>query len=100
MDLNIAVDEEQSIITLVGKLTVATAPDFEEAIKGLIENATEIDIDVEGLDYIASAGLRVLVSAEKMAQQRGGKTRLIHPCDDVMDVLDMTGLVEVLEVVR
>lgn len=100
MDLSIVVDGSCAMIALTGKLTAATAPELDAAVKGISEDVASIDIDMAGLDYIASAGLRVLVGAEKMAKQRGGKVRLLHPISDVMDILDLTGLVAVFEVVE
>ena len=59
-----------------------------------------IDLDLANVTYVASAGLRVLVSADKLAVTRGGHLRLLHPCDDVMQVFEMTGLSEVFAIER
>lgn len=100
MELNTTIEGTEATIVISGKLTVATAPDFEAALKGLPENVTNIDVDMTDLDYVASAGLRVIVTGEKMADRRGGALRLLHPTEDVMEVLDMTGLVDVITVVQ
>ena len=100
MDIKTKVVEDKATIEVEGKLTVQSAPDLEGAIGALPPNLMHVDIDLEGLDYLSSAGLRVLVSAQKMLSQRGGTLRLLSPNDDVSDVFDMTGLSEVFTIER
>ena len=100
MDIKTKVVEDKATIEVEGKLTVQSAPDLEAAIGALPANIMDVDIDLEDLDYISSAGLRVLVSAQKMLSQRGGTLRLLSPNDDVSDVFDMTGLSEVFTIER
>ena len=98
MDIKTKVVEDKATIEVEGKLTVQSAPDLEAAIGSLPTSIMDVDIDLEDLDYISSAGLRVLVSAQKMLSQRGGTLRLLSPNDDVSDVFDMTGLSEVFTI--
>lgn len=95
MDIKTQVVDDKATIAVEGKLTVQSAPDLEAAIDALQPSVKNVDIDLEDLDYISSAGLRVLVSAQKMLSTRGGTLRLLSPNDDVNDVFDMTGLSEV-----
>ncbi len=98
MEINVAQDANKATITLEGKLSVATSPDLEAAIQGLPTNTNEFVIDLANLEYISSAGLRVLVSTEKIAGQRGGKMLLLHPNEEVAEVFDMTGLADVFTI--
>ena len=100
MDIKTKVVEDKATIAVEGKLTVQSAPELEAAIGVLPASIMDVDIDLEDLDYISSAGLRVLVSAQKMLSQRGGTLRLLSPNDDVSDVFDMTGLSEVFTIER
>ena len=87
-------------IALEGKLSVATSPDLESAINQLPKEVNEFVIDLTKLDYISSAGLRVLVSTEKLADQRDGSLTLLHPNAEVTDVFEMTGLSDVFTIVQ
>lgn len=100
MDLKTAVDGDEARIIVEGKLTVQSAPEFEEAISGFDESVSNFDIDLTLVDYIASAGLRVLVAANKTAVARGGTMVLRGANDDVYSVFEMTGLSEVFTIER
>ena len=98
MEINVVQDGSKATISLEGKLSVATSPDLEATIQGLPADTNEFVIDLTNLEYISSAGLRVLVSTEKIAGQRGGKMVLLHPNDEVAEVFDMTGLADVFTI--
>ena len=98
MEITTNVDGTTATLALEGKLSVATSPDLEAAINDLPESITSFVIDLEKLDYISSAGLRVLVSTEKLASRRAGSMRLLHPNDEVTEVFDMTGLSDVFTI--
>ncbi|MBQ9021019.1 MAG: STAS domain-containing protein [Eggerthellaceae bacterium] len=102
MDLNLDIKTEGTKATIAaeGKLTVQTSPDLEAAINELGEQICDIDIDLKEVDYIASAGLRVLVATDKLVLSRGGTMRLLYPNDDVNEVFDMTGLSDVFTIER
>lgn len=100
MEITTNVDESLAKIAISGKLTVATSPELEKAIQQLPETVSNIDIDLANLEYISSAGLRVLVTAQKLTLSRDGQLRLLHPVQDVFEVFEMTGLSEVITIVR
>lgn len=93
-------DGRKAIIFLEGKLTVQTAPDLSSALEELGEGVDDLVIDLAKTEYIASAGLRVLVTADKMMSGRKGSLRLVHPNDDVVEIFEMTGLSDVFEIER
>ena len=98
MELSTTIDGTNATIGLIGTLTVASAPSLEAAFADLPEDVTDVTLDLSELTYVASAGLRVIVSRDKQARQNGGSVRLAHPNDEVMEVLDVTGLVDILEI--
>lgn len=100
MDIEMIIDGTKAIFNLDGRLNVQTAPELEAAISGAPEDITDYDIDLAKVPYVSSAGLRVFVAADKRAAQRGGTMRLLHPCDEVMDVFEMTGFADVLKIER
>ena len=100
MEVSTTVDGASATMALSGKLTVATAPLLEAAFAELPAGATDVVLDLSRLSYVASAGLRVIVSNDKALRKNGGKLRLAHPNDEVMGVLDTTGLVEILSIER
>lgn len=100
MQIKTSVDGNKATMHVAGKLTVQTSPDLNAAIEDLPRNVNELVIDLERVEYIASAGLRVLVAADKMVVRRGGSLVLQHPVDDVMEVLEMTGLADVFNIER
>lgn len=100
MEITTSVDGSRAAIVVVGKLTVQTSPELSVAVDRLPASVCDLDIDLTGTSYIASAGLRVLVAADKLAVKRGGVMHLLHPCDEVMEVFEMTGLSEVFAIER
>ncbi|HAM15833.1 MAG TPA: anti-sigma factor antagonist [Eggerthellaceae bacterium] len=98
MELITTVENANAVIALDGKLTVAAAPDLEAEIAALPEDVANVDFDLANLEYVASAGLRVIVAASKRCNGAGGRLRLLHPNEEVMEVFDATGLVEILNI--
>ena len=84
-------------IALEGRLDTVTAPDLEESLKESIEGVSELVMDFEKLDYISSAGLRVLLSSQKIMNKQGSM-KLCHVNESIMEILDVTGFVDVLTI--
>ena len=95
MTIEIKKTAEETIIVLAGRLDTSTAPDLDQTINEDIADTKNLVFDVKGLDYISSAGLRVLLSAQKK-MQKIGTMKLINVCEDVMEVLEMTGFSSIL----
>ena len=98
MEIKTETDGVRAVFEVEGKLTVQTSPDLEAAIGKMPSSVCDFDIDLSGVSYVSSAGLRVFVAADKLATSRGGLMRLIAPNDEIMDVLEMTGLSEVFTI--
>lgn len=82
----------------VGKLDTATSPQLKAAIDENISGVTDLTFDLIKLAYLSSAGLRVLMSAQKTMNKQGNM-RLSNVNEDIMDILDMTGLTDVFTIV-
>lgn len=100
MQIKTNIDGSTATIQLAGKLTVQTSPELSAAVEGLPSTVCDIDMELAAVDCIASAGLRVLVAADKLAVKRGGRMRLVHPTDEVNEVFVMTGLSDVFAIER
>ena len=101
MEIAMTVDGSRVTYAPKDKLTVQTASELDKAIvSSFPEDARDLEIDLADVDYVSSSGLRVFVSASKLAMLHGGSFSLLHPRDDVMDVLEVTGMADVFTVVR
>ena len=97
--LNIAksVEGGKAAFTLEGRLDTITAPELEKELKESLDGVTELTLDFAGLDYISSAGLRVLLSAQKI-MSRQGEMKLSHVNDTIMEIFDVTGFTDILTI--
>ena len=84
-------------ISLSGRLDAVTAPDLDKVVQNELAGVTELTLDFTDLVYVASAGLRVLLLAQKRMKKQGDM-KLIHVSKDVKDVLEMTGFIDFLTV--
>jgi len=84
-------------LALEGRLDTITAPQLEEVVRGGLEQVTELVLDMEKLEYISSAGLRVLLSAQKL-MNRQGSMKLLHVCPEVLEVFELTGFTDILSI--
>ena len=78
-------------IALKGRLDTNTAPELEKTALEELDNVKKLNLDLANLDYISSAGLRVVLTFHKHLSGKGGKLVVQHPKDEVMEVFDMTG---------
>lgn len=97
MTINTTKEGEKLIIAPEGRIDSVTAPEFGKAVEDNIEGIKELVIDFAKLDYISSAGLRVLLSLQK-TMSKVGTMKLINVGDVIMDVLNITGFVDILTI--
>ena len=97
MTIEIKRIEDETVIAVGGRLDTTTAPALEKTINENIENTKILVLDMNALEYISSAGLRVLLSTQKKMNQIGSM-KLISVCDEVMDVFEMTGFADILTI--
>ena len=84
-------------LALEGRLDTNTAPELEASIKGSIDGVEELTIDMESLDYLSSAGLRVLLGAQKIMNKQGSM-RVTHVNDTIMEIFEVTGFADILTI--
>ena len=84
-------------VNLTGRLDTLTAPDFQAEVIPALEGISELVIDLEGLEYISSAGLRIMVEITKKMNGKG-EMKLINLSDVVMDIFTVTGLDSILNI--
>ena len=84
-------------IALEGRLDTVTSPALEAELKTALADAESLTFDFAGLDYISSAGLRVLLSAHKSMVPKGGM-KVTHANDIVKEVFDVTGFSDILNI--
>ena len=84
-------------VTLEGRLDTTTAPELEKAINNEGEELKSLVLDFKGVDYISSAGLRVLLTAQKKMNVQG-HMELVNVNEVVMDIFEMTGFADILEI--
>ena len=85
------------IISPAGRIDTNTAPEFGEAIEKVLPNATELIFDLDRLDYLSSAGLRMFLKAQKEMDRRGSM-KLINVSEPVYEVLEATGFTGISDV--
>ena len=95
MTIEIKKNAEETIIEIVGRLDTITAPALDKAINEDIGEAKNLVLDVKGMEYISSAGLRVLLATQKK-MQKIGSMKVINVCEEVMEVFEMTGFADIL----
>ena len=95
MTIEIKKNTEETIIEIVGRLDTITAPALDKTINDDIGDTKNLVLDVKGMEYISSAGLRVLLAAQKKMQKIGSMI-VTGVCEDVMEVFEMTGFADIL----
>ena len=97
MEINKNLNGDALELKIIGRLDTTTAPALEAEVKNSLEGLKSIVFDLEGLEYISSAGLRVLLSAQK-SMNKQGTMKLVNVKEVVMEVFEITGFVDVLTI--
>ncbi len=97
MEINRQKEEAKLTIALEGRLDTLTAPQLEEELKQSVGDVTELVFDFTKLKYISSAGLRVLLFAQKV-MNRQGSMMICNVNEIVMEVFEVTGFVDILDI--
>lgn len=95
--LNIEKKKEGSKLELVlaGRLDTTTAPELEKELKASLDGVNELVFDMASLEYISSAGLRVLLSAQKIMNKQG-TMKVLHVNETIMEIFEVTGFSDIL----
>ena len=84
-------------LALEGRLDTVTAPELEKELKASLEGVRSLIFDFSGLEYVSSAGLRVLLLAHK-TMSRQGEMKLIHVGENIMEIFEVTGFTDILTI--
>ncbi len=97
--LNIIKERQDDRLTvkLEGRLDTTTSPDLEKSLQESLPGVTELVMDFEKLDYISSAGLRVMLATQKIMNRQGGM-KLCRVKDVIMEILEVTGFTDILTI--
>ncbi len=97
LNITKTIEDTKACYSLEGRLDTITAPDLEKDLKENTEGINELILDFEKLEYISSAGLRVLLSAHK-SMMGHGQMKITHVNETIMEVFEITGFSEILSI--
>ena len=97
MTIEKVLNGESAKMIVSGRLDTQTAPELEKEIDGIIANLKELVLDMAGLEYVSSAGLRVILKAQKIMNTKGSM-KLIGVNDSIMEIFDITGFLDILTI--
>ncbi len=90
-------EDEKLTLELGGRLDTASAPQLEEVLDASLEGVKELDFDLKDLEYLSSAGLRLLLSAQKK-MSKAGSMKVTHVNDVIMEIFEVTGFTDILTI--
>ena len=99
MDINKEKNGNALTVSLIGRLDAVTAPELDKDLKNSLEGVKELIFDLAQLDYIASAGLRILLKYQKLMDKAGNEMKIKNVKVEVKEVLDMTGFSDFLHII-
>ena len=97
MTIEIKKNVDELVLEITGRVDTITAPTLDKTINENLANVKSLILDLKGLEYISSAGLRVLLSAQKK-MQKNNVMKVINVSDEIMDIFEMTGFADILEI--
>lgn len=98
MTINKKAEGNQMTLALEGRLDTITAPQLETEFKVCLHEVEELVLDLEKLEYLSSAGLRVLLAAQKQMQKQWGKMVIMNVNETIMEVFEVTGFVDIITI--
>ena len=97
MTIEKTLNDTSVMLKIVGRLDTTTAPELEAAVDGCAAGIKELVLDCSALEYVSSAGLRVILKAQKMMNTQGDM-KLTHVNETIMEVFDITGFADILTI--
>lgn len=97
MVINKTLESNKLTISVEGRLDTVTAPELDEVIKNSLEGITELIFDFDKLEYISSAGLRVILSAQKQMNKQGSM-KVVNSGDEIKEIFDVTGFTDIITI--
>ena len=97
LNINKTIENGRALFTLGGRLDTTTAPELEEELKESLPGVSELTLDFAGLEYISSAGLRVLLAAQKIMSCQG-ELKIKNVNETIMEIFEVTGFSDILTI--
>ena len=98
MTIKKTVDGDKLVLDLEGRLDTTTAPQLENELKVSLYDIKELTLDMEKLEYLSSAGLRVLLAAQKQMQKQKAEMVVVNVNEIIMEVFEITGFVDIITI--
>ena len=97
LNITKSIENGSAVFALAGRLDTVTAPELERALQESLAGVSELTLDFEGLDYISSSGLRVLLSTHKLMSKQGAM-KLRNVGETIMEIFEVTGFSDILTI--
>ncbi|MBQ7500471.1 MAG: STAS domain-containing protein [Clostridia bacterium] len=97
LNINKTIENGKAVFALNGRLDTTTAPELDNELKSSLDGVTALILDMKELDYVSSAGLRVLLSAQKIMNKQG-EMKIIHVNATIMEIFKVTGFSDILDI--
>ena len=97
LNIEKSVENGNVTIKLEGRLDTVSAPEMEQSLRESLDEVTSLTLDFEKLEYISSAGLRVLLSTQKIMNKQG-EMKLVHVNEVIMEIFEVTGFSDILTI--
>ena len=97
LTINKTIENRKALFVLEGRLDTTTAPELEQELKGSLDGITSLTLDMKDLSYISSAGLRILLSAQKIMNKQGSM-KVVNVNDTIIAIFDVTGFSDILTI--
>ena len=97
LNINKTIENGKAAFSLEGRLDTVSAPELEAELKDALDGVSELTLDLEKLEYISSAGLRVLLAAQKEMNKRG-TLKVTHVGETIMEIFEVTGFSDILTI--
>ena len=97
MTIEIKKNADELVLEITGRVDTITAPTLDKTINENLANVKSLILDLKGLEYISSAGLRLILNAQKKMSQIGSM-KLKNVCELIMEVFEMTGFADILNI--
>lgn len=98
MNISIEKAADECLVRMSGRLDTTTAPELEKALADVLGSAEKLVLDLDGLAYVSSAGLRVFLGAQKKMNARKAPMALRNVGDMIMEVFEVTGFLDILTI--
>lgn len=98
MTIELTKNGDVAILSVDGRIDTITAPELQKEVLHAFQKSNDVELDLAKVEYVSSAGLRVLLIGQKTAKGKGGSFVLHNVCEQVMTVFEMTGFKDILNI--